>query len=216
MTQIFYTIYKITNLINGKIYIGKHKTDDLLDDYMGSGKLLIRSQKKYGIENFRKEILFVFLSEKEMNDKEKELVTEEFCAKEDTYNLCIGGHGGFGYLNSKNFINPTHSPEHIAKLNALRKEKGIFPGKREYSNEERLERSLRRKGKPSYFRNKQHSVKSKNKMAKSHEGKHSGTKNSQFGTMWITDGISNKKINKKQEIPEGYTKGRTCKGKNRY
>ena len=33
----FYTVYKITNLINGKIYFGQHITKDLLDDYMGSG-----------------------------------------------------------------------------------------------------------------------------------------------------------------------------------
>ena len=34
-----------------------------------------------------------------MNAKEKELVTEEFCLREDTYNICEGGHGGFGYVN---------------------------------------------------------------------------------------------------------------------
>ncbi len=42
---MYYTVYKITNQINGKIYIGSHKTNDLNDRYMGSGKYLIRAQK---------------------------------------------------------------------------------------------------------------------------------------------------------------------------
>jgi len=37
-------IYLITNTINGKIYIGKHSTDDLKDDYMGSGKILYKAK----------------------------------------------------------------------------------------------------------------------------------------------------------------------------
>ena len=47
-----YMIYKITNTINGKIYIGKHKCDDLDDGYFGSGKRLWIAINKYGLENF--------------------------------------------------------------------------------------------------------------------------------------------------------------------
>jgi hypothetical protein len=96
---VFYTIYKITNKLDGKIYIGKHQTKDLNDNYMGSGKLITRAIKKYGIENFEKEILFVFNNETEMNLKEAELVSDEFVKEDTNYNLCPGGHGGFGYLN---------------------------------------------------------------------------------------------------------------------
>jgi hypothetical protein len=71
---MYYTIYKTTNLINGKFYIGKHQTKNLNDDYIGSGKLLIRAVKKHGIENFHKEILFICESEKHMNLLEKILV----------------------------------------------------------------------------------------------------------------------------------------------
>lgn len=108
-----YTIYQITNKLDGKIYIGKHQTKALADDYMGSGKHLTRAQKKHGLENFEKQILFIFDTEEEMNLKEAELVSEEFCAREDTYNICPGGKGGWGYNNS------IKTPEDRSKLGQL-------------------------------------------------------------------------------------------------
>ena len=68
----YYLIYQITNLVNNKIYIGKHMTDDLNDGYMGSGSLIKRAENKYGSDKFEKEILFECSSEEEMNKKEAE------------------------------------------------------------------------------------------------------------------------------------------------
>lgn len=88
-----YIIYKITNKINGKIYIGAHATLDLDDGYMGSGVNITKSIKKHGVANFSKEILWNFETSLEMYAKEAEIVNEEFVLRYDTYNAAIGGRG---------------------------------------------------------------------------------------------------------------------------
>lgn len=93
---MYYTIYKTTNLLNNKIYVGLHITDNLEDDYLGSGTLLKRAVNKYGEINFKREILHILNTREEMASKEAEIVNEEFIARTDTYNLALGGFGG-GY-----------------------------------------------------------------------------------------------------------------------
>ena len=107
---MLYTIYKVTNTINGKIYIGKHQTMNPDDSYYGSGIALKKSIAKHGKENFKKEVLFVFESEDEMNSKEKELITEEFVARSDTYNMGVGGEGGAHFKGKK------HSTKTIERI----------------------------------------------------------------------------------------------------
>ena len=68
---MFYILYRVTNNLNGKIYVGVHKTNDLDDGYMGSGKVINRAIEKYGIENFSKVILEQFEDPAAMYAREK-------------------------------------------------------------------------------------------------------------------------------------------------
>ena len=95
----FHYIYKITNLVTGDIYVGQHTTSNLDDGYMGSGKILIRAIKKYGVENFRKEIQGFYEDKDELNYMERVIVNKDFLARADVYNLTLGGkYTGSGTL----------------------------------------------------------------------------------------------------------------------
>jgi hypothetical protein len=107
---MFYTIYKTTNLVNGKYYIGKHQTKNLRDGYIGSGKYLKRAIEKYGKDSFVTDILYVFDEEWKMNLAEKILVTID---QETCYNLCSGGKGGFGYINDNSMNNKNHDIDDV-------------------------------------------------------------------------------------------------------
>ena len=98
--QKFFIIYRITNPVNGKIYVGAHITYNANDKYMGSSKYLKKDMKELGRHNFKKEILHIFDNEKDMKDKEAEIVSKEFCHRDDTYNLMVGGITEFSWVNT--------------------------------------------------------------------------------------------------------------------
>jgi len=86
-------IYKTTNTINNKVYIGIHKCEQLNDGYYGSGKLLKLAIKKYGKENFIIEYLHIYSNDEieKASNKEKEYVHKEFTERDDNYNILVGG-----------------------------------------------------------------------------------------------------------------------------
>lgn len=83
--------YKITNIVNNHYYYGIHSTDNLDDGYMGSGVRLKSAIKKYGIENFKKEILNFFETRGEASKYESEMVTESLIRDDSCYNIILGG-----------------------------------------------------------------------------------------------------------------------------
>jgi group I intron endonuclease len=113
---MFYTVYKTTNLINGKYYFGVHRTEDPYDGYLGSGKIILKAVVKYGKQAFKKDVLFIYPYAEQAFSKEKELVSafkiDPFC-----YNLRDGGAG--------EFKRPPTSEETRAKLRASHKGKTL-------------------------------------------------------------------------------------------
>ena len=213
---MFYYLYEIRNNLNGKIYVGVHKTKNLDDGYMGSGKVIKRAIEKHGISNFTKVILETFENAEAMYAREKEIVTVDFLAREDVYNLRRGGFGGFDHLNTtgknRHFGNTYTS--HL--LNGRqRKQKMIEAGtwNAHLIKRSQIQKQLYATGRKisSFTTNnplKTPEGKAKHKQALAKIGHSQGEKNSQFGTRWITNNVENKKITRDSIVPDGWRLGR--------
>lgn len=109
---MIFIVYKTTNLTNGKIYVGVHQTESLIDDnYLGSGKYLRLAIKKYGRKNFKREVLHIYDNPYDMFDKEAEIVDELFVRRQDTYNCSLGGVGSIAFHN-KGLPGPMRGKKH--------------------------------------------------------------------------------------------------------
>ena len=92
---MYYFVYKTTNKLNGKYYIGQHRTEYIDDGYLGSGKVFIKALKKYGKYNFYREILEFADSPEALNDLEKKYITINDIQSDNCYNQMSGGKNGF-------------------------------------------------------------------------------------------------------------------------
>lgn len=214
----YYFIYQTTNKINGKIYVGKHETYNLEDGYVGSGKLLWEAIKKYGIENFERKILFFCENSDELKAKEAEIVNEEFVLRKDTYNLKVGGDGGWDYINAERKENPILLKE-LGKKITNRINSMTLEEKKEYGL--RISNGLKEyyKTHDNNWVGKHHSKKTKEKISLANTGKNLKENNPMYKRHWYRNANDETKllaIKEGDPVPEGWIKGKihlNCRGR---
>ena len=211
----YHFIYKTTNLINDKFYIGMHSTDDLNDKYIGSGKRLWYSINKYGINNFKFEILEFISNRKKLKEREKEIVNDGLLLNEKCLNIKIGGGCGFTLKQCKN--GRKISDEKLFKKYGSNYKSVISRKFHDFLTPDEKIKFINKikEGQLNYdhitFLNKKHTEKTKKEIGLANSISQIGIKNSQYGTMWIHNSIRNKKIKKDEFISylnDGWIKGR--------
>lgn len=226
MKQKHYLIYQVTNLLNNKIYVGKHETFNIEDRYFGSGKIITAAIKKHGIENFEFKILIDLKNEEEMNLLEKMVVTEEFCRRDDVYNIKVGGDGGWDHVNkiyttkqrSKNSKQAFQNPEARNRVSiGTKKAQSLFSIEKKQKISEKCRQSRLKFiiDHPNFFKEQidknpnygKHTVSSKTKETLSNINK--GNNNPAFGKHWYKDPHSiNCSLFYDGEQPDGWIKGK--------
>lgn len=134
---MYYFIYQTTNLINNKKYIGQHQTENIDDGYLGSGVLLQKAIKKYGKENFSRQILCFANNKDELDSLEIAYIAAAQARESDQYyNLNDGGLGQRGFV----------MPEEQKKAISESEKEAYRSGRRKYvqrviTDEERKQKS---------------------------------------------------------------------------
>lgn len=206
---MFYTVYKTTNLVNGKIYVGLHVTKDLNDEYLGSGKQIQAAVKKYGRDNFKREYIKICATPEEMYNLEAEIVNEEFVKRTDTYNMKTGGIGGWDHYHG--------SEKHIlASKKGGRKSAKLlneFIAKQKSTNSEWWQKwydKVCKTNKELTVRAQSLKAKAKRKDTFRKINHQAGAANSQFGRIWISNIVTKevKRITINDPIPDGWARGK--------
>ena len=201
-------IYKTTCNVTGKYYVGMHSTNNLEDGYLGSGKRLRYSIRKYGVENHTKQIVEYLPTREALVLRETEIVTKELISDGKCMNLKEGGTGGFS--NEEHRIKCSKAGNAAKKI----KLKNDLEYRQNYINKRLkniLESNALGKNDSLRFTGKSHSDETKQLMSEIKKGKKTGESNSQYGTCWITKDSINKKIKKEDleiYLNDGWLKGR--------
>ena len=207
-------LYKTTCNVTGRYYIGMHSTTNLEDGYLGSGKRLRYSIRKYGEDNHETQILEFFDSRELLVEAEKKAITEDMIADNNCMNLKSGGTGGLNGL-SKDIITKISKAGKCAFLLKLQSDEKFRDDWREkisntlketYKNDKTLKR-----GRGAFFLNKKHSKETKQLLSSIRKNNGIGKNNSQYGTCWITNEKESIKIIIGDEIPNGWRLGRKLK-----
>lgn len=198
---MYYYLYEVKNKLDGKIYIGVHKTKKLDDGYMGSGSIIATAVKKHGKENFTKTVLEMFDNPESMYAKEMEIVTYEFLKRSDTYNIKLGGLGGFDHINSR----PKENRINILAWKEKHGRGEIQLGGTKHWNAETRDKCSNQLRKNiadgiTFGLGSKHNDATKRKMSE----KASGSKNSQHGMRHFVNEDGDRLICKKGEEPFGY------------
>jgi len=167
--KLFHFIYKTTNILTKKYYIGMHSTNNLDDGYMGSGKKLAYSIRKYGQKNHKVEIIEYLSSREELSAREKDIVNLNELAKNNCMNLRVGGLGGH---------NSQTTEEIKKKISGTQKERyknGAIIWNKGHKNQTKLNLSKeqieqRRIAQNKIWMGRKHNAKSIAKMSVSHIG----------------------------------------------
>lgn len=115
MDYKYHFIYKTTNTITDKFYIGMHSTNNIDDGYLGSGLLIKNSIIKYGKEKHQREILLFTEDRKKLSALEKAIVNNQLLCNSKCMNLKGGGVGG----NESGHKHPMFGKKHSDKTKKL-------------------------------------------------------------------------------------------------
>ena len=170
-----YYIYLIVNKVNGKTYVGQRKSSKewYEDKYMGSGKLLAKAKKKYGIENFEKFLIQHCNTKEETNKAERFWIAEYRSRGKAEYNLANGGDGGNGKANKgrASWSKGKHlSDEHKRHISEAKKGKPSPNIGKHLSEEHKIKISESHKCENNPFYGKHHSDEAKQKISEAHKG----------------------------------------------
>lgn len=169
-----------------------HSTNNLQDGYWGGGKRIKNSIKKHGKESHIKEIIEFCSDRDSLEKREREIVNIELINDSQCMNIALGGSGGFPLYCIQGETHKQFSElGGIAMRNKILYDP-VYAEKHSRSSS-KIMSNLHKDKKIKYdtFKGKSHSSEAKEKMSKADR---TGNKNSQFGTVWINNGIIEKKI----------------------